>query len=123
MSMPSMSPFLEKLYQSVYRPLFLVVLASTGHISELQTLSVEPPFLIENPQSFNLAVNPAFVLKTSMEVALSADIKHKAFFPDPVPGLSVTSGSCAPLGHARFTWFIPGRSEGRTQLVRLPQGG
>ncbi len=66
-----------------YKTLFLVALASARRISELHALSVEPSFLIENPLSFNLAVNPAFLPKTNTEDALDSDIELKAFIPHP----------------------------------------
>ncbi len=51
--------------------------------SELHALSVQPPFLIENPLSFNLAVNPAFLPKTNTQEALDSDIVLRAFVPNP----------------------------------------
>lgn len=39
----------------VYKTLFLIALASARRISVLHALLVEPPFIIENPLSFNLA--------------------------------------------------------------------
>lgn len=60
-----------------YKVLIWVALASAGHISELQAL-VEPPFLIERAQSFNLF----FFLKTTMNTALSGDIELPSFHPD-----------------------------------------
>ncbi len=68
-----------------YKTLFLVALASARRISELpvHALSVEPPFLIENHLSFNLAVNQAFWPKTNAKDALDSDIELKAFIPHP----------------------------------------
>ncbi len=50
------------------------MLASACRISELHALSVELSFLIENPQSFNLAVNSALP---------TWHIEIKAFFRNP----------------------------------------
>ncbi len=66
-----------------YKTLFLVALASARRISELHALSVQPPFLIENPLSFNLAVNPAFIPKTNTQEALDSRIELQAFVPKP----------------------------------------
>ena len=66
-----------------YKTLFLVAVASARRISELHALSVQPPFLIENPLSFNLAVNPAFLPKTNTQEALDSDIELRAFVPNP----------------------------------------
>ncbi len=66
-----------------YKMLFLVALSTVWCISELHVLSVQPPFLIENPLSFNLAVNPAFLLKTNTQEALDSDIELRAFVPNP----------------------------------------
>ena len=66
-----------------YKMLFLVALSSTRRISELHALSVQPPFLIENPLSFNLAVNPAFLPKTNTQKALDSDNELRAFVPNP----------------------------------------
>ncbi len=65
-----------------YKTLFLVALASTRRISELQALSVQPPFLIENPLSFNLGVNPAFLPKTNTQEALDSVFELQAFVPN-----------------------------------------
>ncbi len=40
------------------------------------------PFLFRT-QYFRLAPNPAFLPKTSMEVALSSDLEITAFYPEP----------------------------------------
>ncbi len=42
---------------------------------------------MQNPQSFCLAPNPAFLPKTSMEVALSSDLGITAFYPEPTNDL------------------------------------
>ncbi len=88
----ALAAFAEKDYEPLrqvnmeyltYKMLFLVALGSARRFSELHALSVEPPFLIGNPRSFTLAVNPAFVPKTATDSALSGDIELRAFFPDP----------------------------------------
>ncbi len=66
-----------------YKTLFLVALSSARRISELHALLVQPPFMIENPLSFNLAVNPAFVRKTNTQETLDSDIELQAFLPNP----------------------------------------
>ncbi len=65
-----------------YRTLFLVALASAHCVSELHALSVELPFMIKNPQSFNLAVSLAFLPKTNIDVTLDVDIERNIFVPD-----------------------------------------
>ncbi len=67
-----------------YKMLFLVALSSARRISELHVLSVQSPFMIENPLSFNLAVNPAFLPKTNTKEALDSDIELQAFVPNPI---------------------------------------
>ncbi len=64
-----------------YKTLFLVAPYSTRRISELHALSVQPPFLIENPLSFNLAVNPAFLPKTITQEAVDSDVELRGFCP------------------------------------------
>ncbi len=66
-----------------YKTLFLVVLSSTRRISEIHALSVQPPFLTENPLSFNLVVNLAFLPKTNTQEALNSNIELRAFVPNP----------------------------------------
>ncbi len=66
-----------------YKTLFLVALSSARRISELHALSVQPPFLIENPLSFNLVVKPAFLPKTNTHEALDSDIELRTFVPNP----------------------------------------
>ena len=50
---------------------FLLAATSTRRVSEIHALCIDRPFLIQNPRSFHLAPNPAFLPKTSTEVALS----------------------------------------------------
>ncbi len=50
--------------------LFLLAAASAVRVSEIHSLCIDGPFLIQNPRSFHLATNPAFLPKTSMEVSL-----------------------------------------------------
>ncbi len=66
-----------------YKTLFLVALSCAWRIPKLHALLVQLPFLIENPLSFNLAVNPAFLPKTNMQEALDSDIELRAFGPNP----------------------------------------
>ena len=74
---------------AAYKVLFLVVLSSAKRISELHALCIDPSFLLERAHSFNLVVNPAFLLKTSSDEALSADIELQAFHPDPTSHLDL----------------------------------
>ncbi len=67
--------------------LFLLAATSTNRFSEIHALCIEAPFLIQNPCSFHLAPNPAFLPKTSMEVAFSSDLEITAFYPDPTKDL------------------------------------
>ncbi len=62
--------------------LFLLAATSARRVSEIHALCVDPPFLIQNPRSFRLAPNPAFLPKTSTEVAFSSDLEITAFYPD-----------------------------------------
>ena len=45
------------------------------------------PFLFRTHRSFRLAPNPAFLPKTSTEVALSSDLEITAFYPEPASPL------------------------------------
>ncbi len=55
--------------------LFLIAAASARQVSELHALCIDPPFLLQNPLSFILALNPAFRPKMTTEVTLTLDIK------------------------------------------------
>ncbi len=63
--------------------LFLLAATSAHRVSEIHALCIDSPFLIQNPRSFRLAPNPAFLPKTSTEVAFSLDLEITAFSPDP----------------------------------------
>ncbi len=63
--------------------LFLLAATSVCRVSEIHALCIDSPFLIQNPRSFRLAPNPAFLPKTSTEVALTLDLEITAFYPDP----------------------------------------
>ncbi len=67
--------------------LFLLAATSACRVSEIQALCIHPPFLIQSPRSFRLAPNPAFLPKTSTEVALTSDLEITAFYPDPTNDL------------------------------------
>ena len=67
--------------------LFLLAATSARRVSEIHALCIDPPFLIQNPRSFRLAPNPAFLPKTSTEVALTSDLEITAFYPDPTNDL------------------------------------
>ena len=67
--------------------LFLLAATSAHRVSEIHALCIDPPFLIQNPRSFRLAPNPAFLPKTSTEVAFSSDLEITAFYPDPTNDL------------------------------------
>ncbi len=97
-----------------YKTLFLVALASARRISELHALSVQPPFLIENSLSFNLAVNPAFLPKTNMSEALDSDIELQAFILTLPRNTSGFCNACVRLGHSRFILIVPRRLGDRT---------
>ncbi len=67
--------------------LFLLAATSARRDSEIHALSIDPPFLILNPRSLRLAPNPAFLPKTSTEVALSSDLEITVFYPEPTNAL------------------------------------
>ena len=68
--------------------LFLLAVTSALRVSEIHALCIDPPFLIQNPRSFHLAPNPAFLSKTSTEVALSGgDLEITTFYPEPTNAL------------------------------------
>ena len=86
----------EKLFEPLRQPtpwdfmlkvLFLLATTSARRVSEIHALCIDLPFLIQNPQSFCLAPNPAFLPKTSMEVALSSDFEITTFHPEPTNAL------------------------------------
>ena len=66
---------------------FLLATTSTHRVSEIHALCIDPPFLIQNPWSFHLAPNPAFLPKMSTEVAFSSNLKIIAFYPQPTSPL------------------------------------
>ncbi len=81
------NPF-EPLHQAApwnltLKVLFLLGATSARRVSEIHALCIDPPFLIQNPRSFRLAPNPAFLPTTSTEVALSLNLEITAFYPDP----------------------------------------
>ena len=85
------NPF-EPLRQAMPRDLtlkvfFLLAATSARRVSEIHALCIDPPFLIQNPRSFRLAPNPAFLPNTSTEVALSLDLEITAFYPEPTNAL------------------------------------
>ena len=84
-----------------------------GEISELHALSLEPPFSIENPQSFNLVVNLTFLPTTNMDAALSVDIKLKAFLPDPRSNFECYLWLMCLV---KIIWIVLRRSESRPDL-------
>ncbi len=67
--------------------LFLLATTSASRVSEIYALCMDPPFFIQKPWSFLLAPYPAFLSKTSTEVALSLDLKITAFYPKPTSPL------------------------------------
>ena len=67
--------------------LFLLAVTSALRVSEIHALCIDPPFLIQNPWSFHLALNPTFLSKTSTEVALFFDLEITAFYPEPTNAL------------------------------------
>ncbi len=67
--------------------LFLLAATSAHRVFESHALCVDPPFLIQKPRSFCLALNPVFLPKTTTEVAFSLDLEITAFYPDPTNGL------------------------------------
>ena len=64
--------------------LFLLATTSAHRVSEIHALCIALPFLIQNPQSLHLAPYPAFLQKTSTEVALSSDLEITATYPEPI---------------------------------------
>ncbi len=55
--------------------LFLFAATTTHRVSEIHALCIDPPFLIQNPQSFRL------------EVALSLNLEITTFYPEPTNAL------------------------------------
>ena len=87
-----LAALIEKLFEPLHQAtpqnlmlkvLFLLAATSARRVSEIHALCIDPPFLIQNPRSFRLAPNPAFLPKTSTEVALSSDLEITAFYPEP----------------------------------------
>ncbi len=78
--------------------LFLLAATSALKVSGIHALCIDPPFLIQNPWSFHLALNPTFLSKTSTEVALFFDLEITAFYPEPTNalewGFHLMSGLC-----------------------------
>ncbi len=60
-----------------------IYLKCTEHSHGPKPLMHRSPFLIQNPRSFRLAPNPAFLPKTSTEVTLSSDLDITIFYPEP----------------------------------------
>ncbi len=82
--------------------LFLLAATSAHKISEIHALCIDPPFLIQNPHSFCMALNPAFLPKTSMEVALSSDLEITAFYPEPTNTLELGFNLMCPVHALRI---------------------
>ncbi len=64
---------------------FLLAATSARRVSEIHALCIDPPFLTQNPRSFRLAPKPAFLPKTSTEVALTSDLEITAFYIQILP--------------------------------------
>ena len=84
-------PF-EALCQAILRDLtlkvfFLLAATSAHRVSEIHALCINPPFLIQKSQSFQLAPNLVFLPKTSTLVALSSDLNITPFYPEPTSPL------------------------------------
>ena len=62
-----------------FKTLFLVAITSARRVSELQALCAVHPFLILNPKSVKLLINPTFCPKTTTEVALRGLIELTQF--------------------------------------------
>ncbi len=54
--------------------LFLLAAASACRVSEIHAFCIDTSFLIQNRLSLHLALNPAFLPKTSREVPLSSTL-------------------------------------------------
>ncbi len=67
----------------IFKFLFLLAAALARNACEIYALCTDSPFIIQNPWSFCLALKPAFLPKTSTEVALSSDLKITAFCLEP----------------------------------------
>ncbi len=87
-----LATLIEKLFEPLrqampwdlmFKVLFLLAATSARRVTEIHALCINPPFLTQNPWSFRLAPNPAFLPKTSMEVALSSGLEITAFYPEP----------------------------------------
>ncbi len=74
-------------WELTLKVLFLLATTSARRVPEIHVLCINTPFLIQNPRSFCLAPNPAFMPKTSTEVALSLDLEITAFYPEPTNAL------------------------------------
>ncbi len=48
-------------------------------VSEIHALCIDPPFLIQNPRSFQQALNPVLLPKMSMEVPVPLGLELTAF--------------------------------------------
>jgi hypothetical protein len=64
---------------------FLISVISARRVSVLHALSRDPAYLTLNPLSAILRVNPAFVPKTTTEIALTSEIESFRLFCPPPP--------------------------------------
>ncbi len=72
---------LELLVDMLTLKLFLLAATSARQVSELHALCIKPPFLLENPLSFVLALNTAFFPKTATKFVLSLVIELSVYYP------------------------------------------
>ena len=97
--------------------LFLLATASARRVSELHALCIDPPFLIQNLLSFHLGPNPAFLPKTSMEVALSSDIELSSFYPEPSSPLERGFQLMCPVCALRYYLQCTACSRGQSRAL------
>ncbi len=84
------------------KTLFLIAAASARRVLELHALCTVPPFLFERPGSYTLTTNPAFLPKTTTEVALSSDMELSAFHSTPQTNLERGLRLMCPVRALRY---------------------
>ncbi len=106
------------------KTLFLLAAASAHRIFELHALCIKPPFLMQNPHSFRLTPKPAFLPKTSTEVALSLNIELSSFYQEPYSPLERGLHLMCPV-HGLYIYLqctVLSRSQNRGLFVPWDEG-
>ncbi len=93
----------------VYKTLFLIALASARRISVLHALLVEPPFIIENPLSFNLAWIRFFYQTQAPRKPWVRALSSGALFLTPPRSMSGFYNEYVPQGKSRFIFTTRAR--------------